>query len=294
MREEDDAAHLPPHRVLYLCTGSQGEQRAALARIAEGENRNIALGEGDTVIFSSRIIPGNELADLRATERASAASGVAVITERDHFVHVSGHPARDELATMYSWLKPRIAIPVHGELRHTMEHALRRKPAGARNDCGRERRHGAACAEKPRSSTRLPAWTAFPRRQDLLFTKKTAIPARRRSLGFLGLHRHYADLRRQGVFAADPVFHIEGIPEAVVETRAFGGARRADGKRRGGRIMETVRIAARRAAADAWNKKPLVRVRTGRAVMNACLDTRCSASISLSGGPSCSPFCLSA
>ena len=119
---EEDSSRLPDNRVLYLCTGSQGEPRAALARIAAGEHPNVSLGEGDTVIFSSRIIPGNELA-IFELQNDLAARGVAVLTERDHFVHVSGHPARDELAQMYAWVKPKLAIPVHGELRHMTAHA---------------------------------------------------------------------------------------------------------------------------------------------------------------------------
>ncbi len=118
---EEDAASLPPDRVLYICTGSQGEARAALSRIAYGDHPRIGLGSGDTVIFSSRIIPGNERSIFRLQNRL-AERGVSVITEKDHFVHVSGHPCRDELADMYRWVRPKIAIPVHGEIRHMMEH----------------------------------------------------------------------------------------------------------------------------------------------------------------------------
>ena len=119
---DEEAADLPADHVLYLCTGSQGEPRAALSRIASGDHPYVSLGDGDTVIFSSRIIPGNELA-IFELQNQLAARGISVLTERDHFVHVSGHPARDELAAMYSWVKPRIAVPVHGELRHMSEHA---------------------------------------------------------------------------------------------------------------------------------------------------------------------------
>ncbi len=118
---EEEAASLPPDEVLYICTGSQGEARAALSRIAYGDHPRIALGSGDTVIFSSRIIPGNERSIFRLQNRL-AERGVSVITEKDHFVHVSGHPCRDELADMYRWVRPEIAVPVHGEIRHMMEH----------------------------------------------------------------------------------------------------------------------------------------------------------------------------
>jgi ribonuclease J len=120
--DEDEAGSLPDENVLFLCTGSQGEPRAALSRIARGEHRNVTLGRGDTVIFSSRVIPGNETAIHQLYEQFIS-RGVELITADDeHFIHVSGHPARDELKQMYQWARPRIAIPVHGELRHIREH----------------------------------------------------------------------------------------------------------------------------------------------------------------------------
>ncbi|MFQ5784020.1 MAG: ribonuclease J [Alphaproteobacteria bacterium] len=117
-----DARALPPDKVLYICTGCQGEPRAALSRIAAGDHPQVSLGEGDVSIFSSKIIPGNELAINRLHNRLISL-GVEVITEDDHFVHVSGHPCRDELARMYGWVRPEIAVPVHGEARHLVEHA---------------------------------------------------------------------------------------------------------------------------------------------------------------------------
>lgn len=120
--EEEEAGYFPDDSILYLCTGSQGEPRAALSRIAEGTHRHVTLGKGDTVIFSSRIIPGNERGIFDLMNRL-AARGVKLITEKDEHIHVSGHPCRDELRQMYAWAKPHVAIPVHGERRHLMEHA---------------------------------------------------------------------------------------------------------------------------------------------------------------------------
>lgn len=119
---EDDAGYLPPDNVLYLCTGSQGEARAALSRIADDSHRYISLSEGDTVIFSSKIIPGNELPIFELHNRLSE-RGIDVLTEKDHDVHVSGHPCRDELTMMYQWIRPELSIPVHGEPRHLLAHA---------------------------------------------------------------------------------------------------------------------------------------------------------------------------
>ena len=117
-----EVGFLPRDKVMLVCTGCQGEPRAALSRIAEGEHRDISLDAGDVVIFSSKIIPGNERSIGRLCNLL-ARDGIEVVTERDHFVHVSGHPARDELAQYYEWARPQIAIPVHGEARHLAEHA---------------------------------------------------------------------------------------------------------------------------------------------------------------------------
>jgi ribonuclease J len=118
---EEDIGHLPRERILMICTGSQGEPRSALARIARDEHPEVSLDHGDAAIFSSRIIPGNEHA-IGELHNALLRRGVEVVTEKDHFVHVSGHPARDELAEMYRWVKPAVAVPVHGELRHLRAH----------------------------------------------------------------------------------------------------------------------------------------------------------------------------
>jgi len=120
---DKEAKRLPADKVLYLCTGSQGEPRAALYRVAEGAHPHLELGEGDACIFSSRIIPGNEV-PIRNLQNRLADLGVRLYTERDHpGIHVSGHPCRDELSRMYHWARPKIAVPTHGERRHLLEHA---------------------------------------------------------------------------------------------------------------------------------------------------------------------------
>ena len=119
---EQQAGYLPRNKVLYICTGSQGEPRASMAKLAFGEHRDLVLEEGDTAIFSSRIIPGNEHAVGRL-HNALMARGVEVINDAELDLHVSGHPAREELLRVYQWVRPRIAVPVHGELRHMIEHA---------------------------------------------------------------------------------------------------------------------------------------------------------------------------
>jgi ribonuclease J len=120
---EQVAGSLSHDKVLYLCTGSQGEARAALSRIADGSHPHVRLGKGDHCVFSSRVIPGNEV-PIRNLQNKLADQGVRLYTERDHpGIHVSGHPCRDELKQMYQWARPKIAVPTHGERRHLMEHA---------------------------------------------------------------------------------------------------------------------------------------------------------------------------
>lgn len=119
---EKDAGFIPRDKLVLICTGSQGESRAALARIAENAHQEITLERGDVVIFSSREIPGNETAIGRVQSRL-VARGIEVVTERDHHVHVSGHPAREEMVEMYQYIRPKIAVPVHGSPRHLEAHA---------------------------------------------------------------------------------------------------------------------------------------------------------------------------
>jgi ribonuclease J len=127
---EDDVDDVPDDNLLMLTTGSQGEPRSALSRIAQDNHPRVSLGEGDTVVFSSRVIPGNERA-IGAVQDALVRRGVRLMTDDDHLVHVSGHPARDELRRLYRLVKPRYAVPVHGEWRHLTAHAELAREAGA-------------------------------------------------------------------------------------------------------------------------------------------------------------------
>lgn len=120
--DEEAYQHLPRNRVVALVTGSQGEPRAALARIAQDEHRNVTFDRGDTLVFSSRAIPGNEVA-INRIMNTLVARGVKIVTDRDRLVHVSGHPRRDEMRDLYGMIRPRIAVPVHGEAMHLAAHA---------------------------------------------------------------------------------------------------------------------------------------------------------------------------
>lgn len=128
---EEEAVSMPQGHVLYLCTGSQGEPRAALSRIANNDHRYVKFSQGDVVIFSSKIIPGNEKG-IFALQNALADDGIEIVTEKDRDIHVSGHPCRGELSQMYEWARPEIAIPVHGERRHLLTHAKLARELGVK------------------------------------------------------------------------------------------------------------------------------------------------------------------
>lgn len=127
--DDQTAMSLPKDKILFLMTGSQGESRAALPRVAEDRHPIVRLDAGDLVIFSSRVIPGNEKA-IAQLQNKLVLKDVFIITSHDEEIHVSGHPARDELKQMYEWVKPKMLIPVHGEHRHLKEHAAFGKSCG--------------------------------------------------------------------------------------------------------------------------------------------------------------------
>jgi ribonuclease J len=259
--DEADAAQLPPRRVCYICTGSQGEPRAALARIAAGDHPNVALGQGDAVIFSSRIIPGNELAIFELHNRLSGL-GVEVLTEQDHFVHVSGHPCRDELAEMYRWTRPRIAVPVHGELRHMSEHARLARELQVPEAVVVQNGHMLRLApgkvmivdEVPSGRVHLDG--------KVLVEEGAGLARARRALGFAGIIAITLVLDSKGRVATDPAFVIDGIPEPVHAAIRDATAEAIKRHKKGDEetLRENVRRAARRAASDAWGKKPVTRV----------------------------------
>ncbi|MCX7338841.1 MAG: ribonuclease J [Alphaproteobacteria bacterium] len=126
---DEEAMSMPPEKVLFISTGSQGEPRAALARIASLQHPVVKFGKNDIVFFSSRVIPGNDKS-IAILQNRLVKSGVEIVTANDEDIHVSGHPARDELRKMYRWVRPKVAIPVHGEARHIQEHAKLAKAEG--------------------------------------------------------------------------------------------------------------------------------------------------------------------
>ena len=257
-----EARELPARKVLYLVTGSQGEPRAALSRIASANHPDVELGKGDAVIFSSRVIPGNDLAIFELHNRLSAL-GVEVLTAEDHFVHVSGHPARDELAEMYRWTRPRIAIPVHGELRHMAEHARLAKslqvPQALVPANGQLYRLAPGPAEL---IDEVPSGRIHMDGR-VLVAEGEGLAKARRAMGFAGLIAITLVLDPKGRPAADAAILTEGMPEPVreaVRVVVDEALRRHNPKSDPDGLRESVRRAARRAAQDAWGKKPVTRV----------------------------------
>nr|WP_233245733.1 ribonuclease J [Marinicauda salina] len=267
--DEADAAHFPDDKICYLCTGSQGESRAALSRIADGSHRNVTLGKGDAVIFSSRVIPGNEREIFDLMNRL-AGRGVKVITEKDRHIHVSGHPCRDELQQMYAWAKPKVAIPVHGERRHILEHAAFAKSlqvphavAPYNGAIVRITRDGAEIVDE------APAGRLHLDGNFLVDSEAESIRERRR-LAFAGHLTVVATVDPQGDLVSGPELRAVGVAESyefdldafldALEDAAEDAYDRMSRKDRRdvGAIEEVLRVAVRREANRIWGKKPHV------------------------------------
>jgi ribonuclease J len=266
-RGMDLYGHFPADKVLALCTGSQGEPRAALARIASNDHPAVTLSKGDTVIFSSRTIPGNEKA-VNSIINGLVAQGVEVITDRTHLVHVSGHPRRDELRDIISWVRPQILIPVHGEALHLSEHAkLARAAAVPKVITCRNGDLVKLGPGDPGIIDELPAGRLYKDGTILEDSKSRAV-VERRKMGYAGCVFVAVAMSQKGELADDPEVDLIGIPEknaageelddivfdVVVSTvEGLPRARRRDPDA----LAESVRRAVRAAVAEEWGKKPL-------------------------------------
>src|SRR5689334_985083 len=259
----DEAMRLPRTDVLIIATGGQGEPRAALGRIASGTHE-LKLGESDTVIFSSRIIPGNEVAIGRIMNQLSDL-GVQMVTERQAHVHVSGHPGRPELVQMYKWVRPKIVIPVHGEGRHLAEHARLALDHGVEH----------AVVQKNGDVIRLahgnPTKVDEVRVGRLVLDGDVILPAdgatvhELRKIGYGGLITVAVPVSDNGELAGTPLIRPFGVPveedrdDFVADatdaaTRAYSPAGNEE------QVREAVRLAVRRCATLWTGKKPLVEV----------------------------------
>jgi len=269
-RSAEAYGYLPPDKVLALCTGSQGEPRAALARIAQDEHPEVTLSRGDRVIFSARPIPGNEKA-IAQVINGLVEQGVEVITDRTHLVHVSGHPRRDELRDMISWVRPQILIPAHGEALHLAEHAALARKAGVpkvlvcRNgDLVR------LAPDGPEIVDEVPSGRLYKDGSLLISAEARTVAARRR-LSFAGMVSVALALSDKGQLMADPEVELIGLPDAdaagVSMAEIVRGAVEEAFEnlpnprfRDPDAVAEAVRRAVRGRVAERWNKKPICHV----------------------------------
>jgi ribonuclease J len=266
-RSAEAFSYLPPDKVVALCTGSQGEPRSALARIAEDNHPEVGLDKGDRVIFSSRTIPGNEKAVNRVIN-GLVSQGVEVITDRTHLVHVSGHPRRDEMRDLLSWVRPRVVVPVHGEALHLAEHAALARKAGIAETILCRNGDLVRLAPAPAGIIDEVAQGRLYKDGFLLVQGESRTVADRRRLGYVGVVSIALVLDDTGRVAAEPEVQLIGIPEADAEGQSFAAIvtetaantvehlprpRRRDPDT----VAEAVRRAVRARVAAGWGKKPL-------------------------------------
>ncbi len=258
----DAAAKLPPRDLMVIATGGQGEARAALGRIAFGDHP-IKIDSGDTVIFSSKQIPGNETA-IGRVQNALARSNVTMVTEKQAHVHVSGHPGRPELAAMYRWLRPEILVPVHGERRHMAEQARFGLSEGIATAIVQSNGDVVRLAPNgPRVVGREGTGRLILDGDVILPADGATINERRRIAAFGQISVAVALRGRQ--LAGDPVIKTQGVP--VEEDRDAFLAQAADDAAKAVReakslekLPEAVRLAVRRCAVRWTGKKPVVDV----------------------------------
>jgi ribonuclease J len=260
----DAAMKLPAREVMIIATGGQGEARAALSRVAF-DSHQLKLSEGDTVVFSSKQIPGNEMA-IGRIQNALAAKGVIMITERQAHVHVSGHPGRPELASMYEWIRPDIIVPVHGEMRHLAEQDRFARSQGVPR--GIVQVNGDLVRLAPNGPKKI----GNERVGRLILDGDVILPAdgttmnERRRISANGVIAVTVALDQNNRLRGEPAVSIQGIP--VEEDRedflddardAAAGAVKGNKKDEAG-LREAIRLSVRRVATTWTGKKPVVEV----------------------------------
>ena len=260
----EEAMKLPGREVMIIATGGQGEARAALSRIAF-DSHPIKLAAGDTVVFSSKQIPGNELA-IGRIQNALAGKKINMITERQAEVHVSGHPGRPDLAKMYAWIRPEIMLPVHGELRHMAEQARFAKAQGVPK--GIVQSNGTVvrlAPDGPRAIRQERVGRLVLDGDVILPADGTTINERRRvaQYGMIGVT---VAIDGKGQLRGEPAILLQGLPVEEDKDDFLDEARdaAADAVAKGGKdqakLRESIRLAVRRRATAWTGKKPVVEV----------------------------------
>ncbi|MCY7271969.1 MAG: ribonuclease J [Sphingomonas bacterium] len=259
----DEAMRLPRNEVMILATGGQGEPRAALSRVAFGSHE-LKLVSGDTVIFSSKQIPGNEIAIGRIMNALSDL-GAITVTDRQLHIHVSGHPGRPELAQMYKWIRPEIVVPVHGEARHMAEQARFALACGVPKSIYQKNGDIVRLAPKGPKKVGTVRTGRLVLDGDVILTADGATIGERRKLSVNGIIAVALPLDANGRLSGKPLVRPLGVPVEAdrsdfiadatdAATRAFGEAVDSD------KLREAVRLAVRRCATVWTGKKPIVEV----------------------------------
>lgn len=262
--DEEEFGYLPPDKVMLLCTGSQGEPRAAIARIAEDQHPHISLDPGDLVIFSSKTIPGNEKEVGRVLNNL-ARLDIDVITGEEELVHSSGHPRQDELKLLYQWLRPAALIPMHGEPRHLRSHAQFAKAHGIEDVLIPRDGHITKLSPGPLRHVDEAPFGRLHVDGRLIVQSEDGPAKQRRKLSFVGIVFVSVVLNAKQDLAADIELITDGLPFGLdgdlleAAEQAFGSTPKPRRKDQNG-LAETIRTSVRRAADQIWGKKPIVKV----------------------------------
>lgn len=206
-----DSKKIPKNKIVFLCTGSQGEQRAALARIANGTHPDLQLEKDDNVIFSSRIIPGNEKRLFKIFNDFSK-NDINVLSEENSMIHVSGHPARDDLKKMYNWIKPKILIPVHGEQRHMTEHVSFAKEMGVKYPIKTSNGEIVRLAPGEPKVVDKVTWGRIYLDGKVLIDNDSPVLKERRNMAANGYMEITVLISKNGQIKNNPVITLKGIP----------------------------------------------------------------------------------
>ena len=265
--DERDFDSVDRDNLVIILTGSQGEPRAAMAKIAHQEHRNVTLAPGDTVVYSSRIIPGNEKAIIE-TKNLMIDQGINIITDQDTLVHVSGHPRQSELKAMYEWLRPQVSVPVHGEAAHLSAHAKLAGSFGVPQVA--PIRNGDVLRLAPGNAEiidQVPSGRYY--KDGSIFGDEGEIGvSQRRKLGYAGIVSLSIVLDRKGNIADEIDIEVYGLPDVNIEGEEFDDVlfhaasealnsippkRRKDAEVVRKAIYQAVRASAR----EHWGKKPV-------------------------------------
>ncbi len=268
--DQNEAQHVAPREACILCTGSQGEPRAAVARMAANEHPAIQLSKGDMVVFSSRTIPGNEK-PVGRIQNAFARMGVDLVTDADALVHVTGHPRRDELREIYTWVRPKIVVPMHGEARHLKENGRIATACGVPEVVIATDGEVVRLAPGPaKVASQIPVGRYY-RDGNLVVPADDGPVSQRRKLSISGIAVVALTLSAKGELLGDAQVTLDGIPETASRGESFYDlaldavdetlASLPPPKRRDHEVVrEAVRKAVRGEINQAWGKKPIVKV----------------------------------